>query len=99
MSYLEILDKIEQDFGIRFCIYKQKAHGFMLEPGGTLSGPDCGHTFGNPHYAIELPNGWAYILLEDGWYRVRDGVHGWRQGEEREQERSLPDAPFGTRLF
>lgn len=82
MDYRELLAKVEQDFGQKFTVYKEKAGYLMLSPNGILLGPDCGHSCPSKAWAIELQNGWGYMLIDGTWYRLRDGCIGLRKGPD-----------------
>ncbi len=89
MDYKEFLAKVNHDFGQNLAVYKEKAGYLMLHPNGSLHGPDCGYSCPANKWAVELPNGWGYVLIGGVWYRLRNGCIGWRQGPDL-----FPDIPF-----
>lgn len=89
----EVLAKANQDFGLSLTVEKEKAGYFMLSPGGTLGGPNCGYRSPARNFFVELPNGWGYLLIKGSWYRLRDGCVGYRQGEECSFGSTLENAP------
>ena len=99
MDYKALLEKVNKDFGQSLTIYKEKAGYLMLNPSGTLGNWDCGHSCPSRGSYVELPNGWAYALIDDQWYRLRDGMCGWRQGPEDAFGAALPDAPADYKPF
>ena len=99
MTYKDMLARIELDFGQQFKIQKEKAGYFMLLPNGALGGPDCGYSSQHRFYTFDHPSGWAYVLIDDAWYRLRDGVCGWRRSDRQDPKPEYPDAPIGFSPF
>lgn len=98
MNYKEFLAKVNSDFALALTIEKEKAAYLMLCPNGTLGGWDCGHSRPSMLRYVETPNGWGYALIEGEWYRLPNGMVGWRSGAELPQCAGFPDSPAGTRL-
>lgn len=99
MNYKDILNKIEQDFGQKFRIEKEKAGYLMLEPNGTLGGPDCGYSSNHRYYTFDHPSGWAYAFIDGEWFRLRDGVCGWRRSDSVDPKPEYLDAPINFSPF
>ena len=92
MDYQELLAKVNKDFGQQMTVYKEKAGYLMLDPDGSLGNWDCGHSCPSRQSYVSLPNGFAYILEDGQWKRLRDGCVGHRQKDECEFGKSLTDA-------
>jgi len=99
VTYKDILARIEQDFGEKFYVEKEKAGYFMLLPNGTLGGPDCGHSCPHRFYTFDHPSGWAYTLIDDKWFRLSDGICGWRRKDSVDPKPEYPNAPKGFMPF
>lgn len=96
MNYLQLLSKVNKDFNVDLFIVKEKACYLMLEDRkglpGTLGGPDCGYRSNTVRQYVEI-QGWCYVLIDEVWKRLPDGVVGWRNNsEESDYGKSLEDA-------
>ena len=95
MTYQDLLNKFNADFGLTCSVEKEKSGLLMLREGGVIGGPDCGHSTPARNNYASTPAGWAYILEGGEWKRLRDGCVDWRRGEECGFGKTLPDATIG----
>lgn len=103
MDYQEFIRMVAERFNVHARIYKEKFNQLMVwwmgvgENGipdpmlpyvgsGVIGGPDCGHS-GNAKMYYFTYKGWAYVLHDDEWFSIRDGIVDWRQ---------TPTAPFDS---
>lgn len=86
MDYKEFIKLANERFGLDICIEKEKASHLMCYERGNrnvcydVSGPDAGYNNSVHHYSITI-NGWCYVYYHQDWKLIRDGVMGWRHGD------------------